>query len=113
MEDAALVARLARDRIALTLCPLSNLRLRIIAELANHPLKRMMDKGLLVTVNSDDPAYFGGYLTQNYRAIGEALSLDREEIATIIRNSWIGSFMADAEKQAALTAYEGALAKLS
>ena len=113
MEDAALVARLARDRIALTLCPLSNLRLRVIAELANHPLKRMMDKGLLVTVNSDDPAYFGGYLTQNYRAIGEALSLDREEIATIIRNSWIASFMADAEKQAALTAYEGALAKLS
>ncbi len=113
MEDAALVARLARDRIALTLCPLSNLRLRVIAELANHPLKRMMDKGLLVTVNSDDPAYFGGYLTQNYRAIGEALSLDREEIATIIRNSWIASFMADAEKQAALTAYEGALANLS
>lgn len=113
MEDAALVARLARDRIALTLCPLSNLRLCVIAELASHPLKRMMEKGLLVTVNSDDPAYFGGYLIENYRAIREALSLDRDEIATIVRNGWIASFMAEPEKQAALTAYEGALAKLS
>ena len=110
MEDAALVARLARDRIALTLCPLSNLRLCVVAKLANHPLKRMMDKGLLVTINSDDPAYFGGYLKQNYRAIREALSLDREAIATIVRNSWIASFMAETEKQAALTAYESALA---
>ncbi len=110
MEDAALVARLARDRIALTLCPLSNLRLCVVSKLASHPLKRMMDKGLLVTINSDDPAYFGGYLKQNYRAIREALSLDREEIAAVIRNSWIASFMAETEKQAALTAYESALA---
>jgi adenosine deaminase len=111
MEDAALVARLARDRIPLTLCPLSNLRLRVVAELGGHPLKRMMEKGLVVTVNSDDPAYFGGYLSQNYRAISKALGLGRDEIATIIRNGWIASFMAKAEKEAALRAYESALAE--
>jgi adenosine deaminase len=113
MEDAALVARLAGDRIALTLCPLSNLRLCVIPELASHPLKRMMDKGLLVTVNSDDPAYFGGYLSENYRALREALGLNREDVAMIIRNGWLASFMAASEKRAALSAYESALAQLT
>jgi adenosine deaminase len=110
LEDAALVARLARDRIPLTLCPLSNLRLCVVAALADHPLQRMMDKGLLVTINSDDPAYFGGYLTQNYRAVGEALGLDRTTLATIVRNGWTASFMGETEKRAALASYESALA---
>jgi adenosine deaminase len=111
MEDTALVARLARDRIPLTLCPLSNLRLRVVAELGSHPLRRMMDKGLLVTVNSDDPAYFGGYLRENYRAIREALNLNHDEIATIVRNCWIASFMSKTEKEVALATYESALAR--
>ncbi len=113
VEDAALLARLARDRIALTLCPLSNLRLRVVTDLADHPLKAMMERGLLVTINSDDPGYFGGYLNQNYRAIREALGLDSEDIATIIRNGWIASFIAEPEKQAALATYQNALAGLS
>jgi adenine deaminase len=65
MEDQALVGRLAREKVALTMCPLSNLWLRVVEDLAKHPLRRMMDKGLIVTVNSDDPAYFGGYVNQN------------------------------------------------
>ena len=69
MEDEALVGRLARDKTALTVCPLSNLRLKVVDDLAKHPLRRMLDKGLLVTVNSDDPAYFGGYVNQNFRAV--------------------------------------------
>ena len=78
----ALVGRLAREKIALTVCPLSNLRLRVVDDLAKHPLRRMLDKGLLVTVNSDDPAYFGGYVNQNYRAVSDALGLHRDEIVS-------------------------------
>ncbi len=79
LEDQALVGRLARERVALTVCPLSNLRLRVVDDLARHPLRRMMDKGLVVTVNSDDPAYFGGYVNQNYLAVSDALGLGRDE----------------------------------
>ena len=75
LEDQTLVSRLARERMALTVCPLSNLRLRVIDDLIHHPLRRMMDKGLVVTVNSDDPAYFGGYVNENYRAVSDALAL--------------------------------------
>ncbi len=74
VEDQALVGRLARERVALTVCPLSNLRLRVVDDLAHHPLRRMMDKGLVVTVNSDDPAYFGGYVNQNYSAVSECVA---------------------------------------
>ena len=86
LDDAALVGRLARERIALTVCPLSNLRLRVIDDLSRHPLRQMMDKGLLVTVNSDDPAYFGGYVNENYRAVSRALGLRRDEIAATVSN---------------------------
>jgi adenosine deaminase len=110
IEDPALMTRLARDRIALTLCPLSNLRLRVVADLADHPLKRMLDAGLVVTVNSDDPAYFGGCLCDNFRAIRAALDLDRTTIATIARNGWTASFLPDAAKQSALAAFESAFA---
>src|SRR6266849_3060589 len=102
LEDAALVGRLARDQVPLTVCPLSNLRLRVIDELVHHPLRRMMDKGLIVTVNSDDPAYFGGYVNQNYLAVSEALGLRREEIATIVRNGLKASLMTMSEKDQAL-----------
>jgi adenosine deaminase len=106
MEDEALVARLARDRMPLTMCPLSNLRLCVVDDLARHPLKRLMDKGLIVTVNSDDPAYFGGYVGENYRAIGQALALSRAELVQIGRNGFTASFMSGDEKARALAAYD-------
>ena len=102
LEDQALVGRLARERMALTVCPLSNLRLRVIDDILHHPLRRMMDQGLVVTVNSDDPAYFGGYINDNYNAVGAALSLQRDEIAAIVRNSILASLMTDPAKSDAL-----------
>jgi len=102
LEDDSLVARLAGERMALTVCPLSNLRLRVIDELIHHPLRRMMDKGLVVTVNSDDPAYFGGYVNDNFRAVAGALSLTRGEIIAIVRNSFEASLMPAADKEKAL-----------
>jgi adenosine deaminase len=92
------VARLAGERMALTVCPLSNLRLRVIDELIHHPLRRMMDKGLVVSVNSDDPAYFGGYVNDNFRAVAGALSLTPEEIVALVRNGFEASLMPPAEK---------------
>ncbi|MGA7490639.1 MAG: adenosine deaminase [Xanthobacteraceae bacterium] len=102
LEDAALVSRLAREQVPLTMCPLSNLRLRVIDDLIHHPLRRLMDKGVLVTVNSDDPAYFGGYVNQNYVAVSAALGLGRDEIATIVRNGITASLMAAPNKEKAL-----------
>ena len=98
LEDKSLVARLARERMALTVCPLSNLRLRVVDDLAHHPLRRMMDKGLVVTVNSDDPAYFGGYVNDNFRAVGRALELTGEEIIAIVGNSVQASLLSTAAK---------------
>src|SRR5215471_15213188 len=85
LEDEALTTRLAKDRMPLTVCPLSNLRLRVVEEMRQHPLRRMLDGGLLVTLNSDDPAYFGGYMNENCRAIQEALALSAAETTTIVR----------------------------
>ncbi len=98
LEDAVLVRRLARERMALTVCPLSNLRLRVVDDLRRHPLRRMMDNGLVVTVNSDDPAYFGGYVNDNYGAVAGALGLRRDEIVAIVRNGIEASLMTAAEK---------------
>jgi adenosine deaminase len=98
LEDEVLVQRLARDQVPLTVCPLSNLRLKVVADLAHHPLRRMMDKGLMVTVNSDDPAYFGGYVNQNYLAVSDALGLGREDVAAIVRNGIKASLMSASEK---------------
>jgi adenosine deaminase len=99
MEDATLVGRLAREQIPLTVCPLSNLRLRVVDDLAKHPLRRMLDKGLVASVNSDDPAYFGGYVSQNYRAVSDALGLSRDEVAAIVRNGIRASLMSAPEKE--------------
>jgi adenosine deaminase len=110
MEDAALVRRLARERTPLTVCPLSNVRLRVFDDLAQHPLRRMLDRGLVVTVNSDDPAYFGGYVNQNYRAAAQALGLGRDEIAAIVRNGIDVSLMPQSGKAALLAEVEGVLA---
>ena len=96
MEDAALVARLADSGMTLTVCPLSNLKLCVVDDLAAHPLKKMLDLGLSATVNSDDPAYFGGYVNANFVAVAEALDLSRAELATLARNSFTGAFLSDA-----------------
>jgi len=98
LEDPELVERLARERIPLTVCPLSNVRLRIVPTMADHPLKLLMDAGLVVTVNSDDPAYFGGYLTENYTAAAQALGLTRGDLADLAEASFAASFLDEAEK---------------
>jgi adenosine deaminase len=102
LDDDALVGRLAREKMALTVCPLSNLRLRVVDDLCHHPLRHMLDKDLRVTVNSDDPAYFGGYVNQNYTAISQALTLSRDEIAAIVRNGFHASLISEAKKTEAL-----------
>ncbi|MEW6435579.1 MAG: adenosine deaminase [Pseudomonadota bacterium] len=112
MEDQTLIGRLAREKVALTTCPLSNLRLRVVDNLASHPLRRMLDKGLIATVNSDDPAYFGGYVNQNYRAVSEALALERDEIATIVRNGIHASLMTPSEKAKVLDEIDRVLAAI-
>ncbi|MEW1833225.1 adenosine deaminase [Streptomyces sp. NPDC088196] len=99
MEDEELVARLVRDRIPLTLCPLSNVRLRAVDVLAEHPLPAMLDAGLLCTVNSDDPAYFGGYAGDNFDAVRSALGLTEERLRELARNSFIASFLEDDEER--------------
>jgi adenine deaminase len=111
LDDDALVARLVRERMALTVCPLSNLRLRVVEDLKAHPLRRMMDKDLVVTLNSDDPSYFGGYVNDNYRAVSDALTLNRDEIAAIVRNGFHASLMSEAEKQQALAEVDRVLAE--
>jgi adenine deaminase len=111
LDDDPLVARLARERMALTVCPLSNLRLRVVADLKAHPLRRMLDKDLVVTVNSDDPSYFGGYVNDNYRAVSEALTLSRDEIAVIVRNGFRAALMSETDKQRALAEVERVLAE--
>jgi adenosine deaminase len=93
LEDKALVARLAREGMTLTVCPLSNLKLCVVDDMAAHPLKRMLALGLKPTVNSDDPAYFGGYLNDNYRAAARGLGLSKADLVTLAKTSFTGSFL--------------------
>lgn len=93
LEDGALVERLAREGMTLTVCPLSNLKLCVVNDLAAHPLDRMLAAGLKATVNSDDPAYFGGYVLDNYKAVAEARGLSHGDLARLARNSFTGSFL--------------------
>ena len=106
LEDPALVARIARQQIPMTVCPLSNRRLQVTPDLKKHPLRAMLNAGLLVTVNSDDPSYFGGYINDNFIAIQEALDLNQSELLALGRNSFIASFLSDAEKRAALDVFD-------
>jgi adenosine deaminase len=92
IDDPALVTRLAAEGIPLTMCPLSNQRLQVTPDLRDHPLKRFMDAGVVVTVNSDDPAYFGGYVADNYLAIAEALALTEDDVRTLAANSLAASW---------------------
>ncbi|WP_151773167.1 adenosine deaminase [Streptomyces abyssomicinicus] len=101
MEDAALVERLVRERIPLTLCPLSNVRLRAVEALEEHPLPAMLDAGLMCTVNSDDPAYFGGYADDNFDAVRDHLGLGEDRLRELARNSFLASFLEDDEERRA------------
>ena len=106
LEDAALVQRIVSDGLTLTVCPLSNLKLCVVDDLAQHPLRRMLAVGLRATVNSDDPAYFGGYVNANFVAVADALNLTRDEIITLARNSFTGSFLPPAEQAVHLAAID-------
>lgn len=106
LEDPQLVQRIARDKIPLTVCPLSNKRLQVCPDLTKHPLPKMIDAGLIVTINSDDPSYFGGYLTDNFLAITNALSLDRAALIKLGRNAFTASFLPDHEKQKLLDKFD-------
>ena len=99
VEDPALMARLAREQVALTVCPLSNVKLCVFPRLEQHNLKQLLDAGLKVTINSDDPAYFGGYIAQNYVDTARALGLSRVELKRIARNSLEASFVPEALRQ--------------
>jgi adenine deaminase len=90
----------------LTVCPLSNVKLRVFPSLRQHNLKQLLDRGLLVTVNSDDPAYFGGYVGDNFEASASALALTREQLLTLARNSFTASFLPDERRRAYLTAVD-------
>jgi adenosine deaminase len=93
LEDPALVERLRASAMTLTVCPLSNLKLCVVNDLADHPIDRMLAAGLKATLNSDDPAYFGGYVADNYRAVTAARGLSREDLVTLARNSFEGAFL--------------------
>ncbi len=99
LDDKKLVSLLVKKKIPLTVCPLSNLKLKVVSDLKLHPLKKMIDAGLLVTLNSDDPAYFGGYLNENYLILQKALKLTKEEIYTLAGNSFTASFLSDLQKK--------------
>jgi adenine deaminase len=106
LDDPALVAQLVQRRIPLTVCPLSNLKLQLVPSMAAHPLRRLMDAGLCVTVNSDDPSYFGGYVNDNYLACQEALGLARDDLASLALNSFEAAFITPEQRSAAVRAVD-------
>jgi adenosine deaminase len=103
LDDPALVQRLAREQMALTVCPLSNIKLRVFDVMGSHNLRSLLDAGLAATVNSDDPAYFGGYVNDNYLAAFDALPLDVGHARQLARNSFAAAFV-DAEQKRAYLA---------
>ncbi|MES2839149.1 MAG: adenosine deaminase [Pseudomonadota bacterium] len=110
LEDPALVAELARSRTPLTVCPLSNLKLCVVNDLKDHPMKRLLDAGLCATVNSDDPAYFGGYMNANFVQTVQALDLSQEDVITLARNSFEASFVSDARRAELMALLDNAIA---
>lgn len=110
LEDGALVERLAQDGMPLTVCPQSNLRLAVVADMADHPIREMLARGLKATVNSDDPAYFGGYLNDNFNALVDAVGLTGDEIVRLVRNGFEASFLDPESKARRLGEVERALA---
>jgi adenosine deaminase len=108
LQDPLLMAELAHTRLPLTVCPLSNLKLCVVNDLREHPLKKMLDAGLCVTVNSDDPAYFGGYMNTNFVQTVEALDLSREDVIALARNSFEAAFISAEQRSAYLAALPAA-----
>ena len=106
LEDPGLTRHLAESAMPLTVCPLSNLKLQVCPDMNRHPLKTMLDAGLMATVNSDDPAYFGGYVNANYAAVIRALGLDRRQIESLLRNSFTAAFAPEMDKNAMLARLE-------
>jgi adenosine deaminase len=106
LEDADLVDRLRREQVPLTVCPMSNVALQVVESLSAHPLPSMIEAGLLVSINSDDPAYFGGYIGDNYRETQAALGLDDDTLVALARNSIESSFLDPARKSALLADLE-------
>ncbi|PYR86600.1 MAG: adenosine deaminase [Acidobacteria bacterium] len=102
IEDAALVERLRAERVPLTVCPLSNVKLRVFDSIHKHNLPELLDADLIVTINSDDPAYFGGYINENFIAVQEAFNLTKGELATLARNSFEASFLAEDQRREVL-----------
>ena len=102
LKDEKLIAEIIKRDLALTVCPLSNLELQVVKDLTSHPIRTMLQKGLKATVNSDDPAYFGGYLTENFLQIQKALELTKDEIVTLVKNGFQYSFAEDTLKRAYL-----------
>jgi adenosine deaminase len=98
-DDAALVDRLVREQIPLTMCPLSNVQLRVFSALSDHNLKRLLDRGLAITINSDDPAYFGGYINDNFRAICQALPLEARDVVKLAENAARAAFVSRETKE--------------
>jgi adenosine deaminase len=98
-DDEALMQRLVDEQIPLTMCPLSNIKLRVFDRMEEHNLKQLLERGLRVTVNSDDPAYFGGYILENYRAVEQALGLSRAQLKQLADNSIQGSFLGEQDKR--------------
>ena len=110
MEEEALIVRLADEQMTLTVCPLSNLKLCVVRDLKHHPVPEMLRRGLHVTLNSDDPAYFGGYVNANYRQLAAAVGLSRHQVTRLARNSFEGSFLSESDKArhlAEIDAYAG------
>ena len=110
LEDPALVARLRGERMPLTVCPLSNVKLRVFDTLRDHTLPRMLAEGLVATVNSDDPAYFGGYAGDNFAAVADALALAPSDLVTLARNSFEASFIDAAARRAYLARLDALVA---
>ena len=106
LTDEVLIKKLVDEKIALTVCPLSNLELKVVDDLKDHPLKKMLNLGLKATVNSDDPAYFGGYMNANFLQTAEALDLTKEDIKTLVKNSFQYSLLSKDDKQKYLTQVE-------
>jgi adenosine deaminase len=109
LDDAALTHDIAARGLALTVCPLSNLKLKVVKDLREHPIKAMLKEGLLATLNSDDPAYFGGYVNDNYRQLAAAVDLSDDQLITLIENSFKASFLPDEIKQTHLQAIQAAV----
>jgi adenine deaminase len=109
LEDPALIERLRAQRVPLTVCPLSNVKLRVFDSIEAHNLPKLIDAGLCVTINSDDPAYFGGYVNENFHAVGQAFDLTQEQLSLLARNSFEAAFMDDERRSTLLAELSAAV----